>query len=72
MKDRVGQVWHVGTNDMYQTFVVLEVGSEYSRGFNHLRLILSSNWEDWPGKVAPYPEEDTAPWERIDYFKRIT
>jgi hypothetical protein len=57
---------------MWQIFVVVDAGHPYNGGFRHLRLILSSNWESWPGIVAPYPEDTKFPWETIDHFRRVT
>jgi len=57
---------------MWQVFVVIGVGSVYNGGVYHPRLILSSNWKGWAGKVAPYPEDNGKEWEGVDHFKRIT
>jgi hypothetical protein len=71
VSDRTGQVWHVGNDEMWQIFVVLGGSIERSGAYEHLRLIISSNWDSWPGKVAPYPEDVFVPWEGLDYFRRI-
>ncbi len=72
MIDRTGQVWHVGNDEMWQIFVVVAASREIAGSYEHLRLIMSSNWDSWPGKVAPYPEKIDVPWESISYFERIT
>ncbi len=71
MNDRTGQVWFIGNDEQWQVFLVLKKAITRCGCHEHMRLILSSNWDSWPGKVAPYPESVEWAWEKNHDFKRI-
>lgn len=72
MNDRTGQVWLIDHDEhQWQMFVVIGEAITRCGCHEHPRLILSSNWETWPGKVAPYPESVDHSWEKNFDFVRI-